>query len=246
MDLLTIIGFVLASIALIGGSMAKGSGLVSLLDTAAFMIVIFGTAAAGLVHTPMRTMKHALSIFVWVFVPPRNDGEAMVDKLMEWSQIARRQGLLGLESRIEEETDPFVQKALQLLVDGREPDIIQDIMEVELDTREETDLNAARVFESFGIYAPTLGIIGAVMGLMSVMQNLADPSKLGPGISAAFVATIYGIASANLFFLPVAGKLKSVIKAQTQIRALIVEGVVSIARGENPRNIETKLRGFLA
>ncbi|MFP4208655.1 MAG: flagellar motor protein [Wenzhouxiangella sp.] len=246
MDLLSIIGFILASIALIGGSMAKGSGLVALLDSAAFLIVIFGTAAAGLVHTPMPTMKHALKIFIWVFVPPRLDTEAMVEKLLEWSQVARRQGLLGLEAQVEGETDPFVQKAMQLLVDGGEPDVIQDIMEVELDTREEKDLSAARVFESFGVYAPTLGIIGAVMGLMSVMQNLADPSKLGPGISAAFVATIYGIASANLFFLPVAGKLKSVIKAQTRVRALIIEGVVSIARGENPRNIETKLRGFLA
>jgi len=245
-DLLSIIGFLLASVALVGGSMAKGSGIVALLDSAAFLIVIFGTVAAGMVHTPMATMKHAGQIFLWVFLPPRSEPEAMIDRVLEWSQTARRQGLLGLEEQVDNESDPFVQKAMQLMVDGGEPDVIQDIMYVELDTREEKDLNAAKVYESFGVYAPTLGIIGAVMGLMSVMQNLADPSKLGPGISAAFVATIYGIASANLFFLPVAGKLKSVIKAQTQMRALIIEGVVSIARGENPRNIETKLRGFLA
>jgi chemotaxis protein MotA len=208
--------------------------------------VIFGTAAAGLIHTPMHTMKHAWTLFIWVFIPPRSDPEAMIEKVLEWSQVARWQGLLGLESQVETESDPFVQKAMQLLVDGGEPDVIQDIMEVELDAREEKDLEGAKVFESFGIYAPTLGIIGAVLGLMAVMQNLADPSKLGPGISAAFVATIYGIASANLFFLPVAGKLKSIIKSQTQMRSLVIEGVVSIARGENPRNIETKLRGFLA
>ncbi|MEE4296392.1 MAG: flagellar motor protein [Wenzhouxiangella sp.] len=246
MDLLSIIGFLLASVALIGGSLSKGSGIVALLDSAAFLIVIFGTAAAGLIHTPMHTMKHAWTLFIWVFKPPRADPEAMIEKVLDWSQIARRQGLLGLEAQVENEPDPFVQKAMQLMVDGGEPDVIQDIMEVELDAREEKDLEGAKVFESFGIYAPTLGIIGAVLGLMAVMQNLADPSKLGPGISAAFVATIYGIASANLFFLPVAGKLKSIIKSQTQMRTLVIEGVVSIARGENPRNIETKLRGFLA
>ncbi len=245
MDLLSILGFVLASVALIGGSMAKGSGLAALLDTAAFLIVIFGTLAATCLHTPVKTMKHALAIVRWVFVPPQADPEGLVERVLEWAQTARKQGLLGLESQVDGEPDPFVRKALQLLVDGGEPDVIQDIMEVELDAREEHDLAGAKVFEAFGIYAPTLGIIGAVMGLMAVMQNLADPSKLGPGISAAFVATIYGIASANLFFLPIAGKLKSVIKAQTQMRSLVVEGVVSIARGENPRNIQTKLQGFL-
>ena len=245
MDILSIIGFLLASVALIGGSFAKGSGLAALLDTAAFLIVIFGTVAAAFVHTPVKTMKHAMAIVRWVFVPPRSDPDALVERLLEWSQTARRQGLLGLEAQLESETDPFVRKALQLLVDGGEPEVIQDIMEVELDAREEHDMGAAKVFEAFGIYAPTLGIIGAVMGLMAVMQNLADPSKLGPGISAAFVATIYGIASANLFFLPIAGKLKSVIQSQTRTRALVIEGVVSIARGENPRNIETKLNGFL-
>ena len=245
MDLLSIFGFLLASVALIGGSFAKGSGIAALLDTAAFLIVIFGTTAAALIHTPMRTMKHAFMIVVWIVLPPRRDPENLLERILEWSQVARKQGLLGLEALAEQESDPFIRKTLQLLVDGSEPDTIQNIMEVEMDAREEYDLSGARVFEAFGIYAPTLGIIGAVMGLMAVMQNLADPSKLGPGISAAFVATIYGIASANLFFLPIAGKLKSVIKTQSQMRALVVEGVVSIARGENPRNIETKLQGFL-
>ncbi len=245
MDLLSIIGFALASVALIGGSMAKGSGVASLVDTAAFLIVIFGTIAATCLHTPVKTMRHALDIVRWVFVPPQADPEGLVERVLGWSQTARKQGLLGLESQAEGESDPFVRKALQLLVDGREPDAIQNIMEVELDAREEHDLAGAKVFEAFGIYAPTLGIIGAVMGLMAVMQNLAEPSLLGPGISAAFVATVYGIASANLFFLPIAGKLKSVIRGQTQARSMVIEGVVSIARGENPRNIEIKLQGFL-
>lgn len=245
MDLLSIFGFVLASIALIGGSLAKGSGVAALLDTAAFLIVIFGTTAAAMLHTPLKTMRHAFTIVPWIVLPPQIEPGRLIGKILEWSQVSRKNGLLGLEARIDDEGDAFTRKALQLLVDGSEPEMIQAIMEVELHAREDFDLSGARVFEAFGIYAPTLGIIGAVMGLMSVMQNLADPSLLGPGISAAFVATIYGIASANLFFLPIAGKLKGLIKSQSQMRSMVLEGIVSIARGENPRNIEARLNGFL-
>jgi chemotaxis protein MotA len=134
---------------------------------------------------------------------------------------------------------------LQLVVDGSEPDAIRSIMEVELGVREHNDTRAAKVWEGMGIYAPTLGIIGAVLGLMAVMQNLADPSKLGHGIAAAFTATIYGIGLANLFFLPMAGKLKGIVAEQTQVREMIIEGMISIAQGENPRAIESKLHGYL-
>src|SRR5690606_32959824 len=131
------------------------------------------------------------------------------------------------------------------LVDGVEPEAIRSILEVDLLTQENRDLQAAKVFESMGGYAPTIGIIGAVMGLIHVMENLADPSKLGSGIAVAFVATIYGVGFANLFFLPMAAKLKSIVHEQTQFGELIIEGIVSIAEGENPRNIETKLRGYI-
>jgi len=130
-------------------------------------------------------------------------------------------------------------------VDGAEPDAIRNILEVELSSKEHFDTQGAKVFEGMGIYCPTLGIIGAVLGLMSVMKNLADPSKLGPGIAAAFIATIYGIAFANLFFLPMASKLKAVIADQTRVREMIIEGLISISQGENPRNIESKLKGYL-
>ena len=138
-----------------------------------------------------------------------------------------------------------MKKGLQSLVDGGEPEAIRALLEVDLDTREHFDTSAAKVFEGLGIYSPTLGIIGAVMGLMAVMQNLADPAKLGHGIAAAFIATIYGIAFANLFFLPMANKLKSVIHNQTQVRQMTIEGIIAIAQGENPRNIEAKLKGYL-
>ena len=163
---------------------------------------------------------------------------------MEWSNIARKEGLLGLEDIAENETNPFSQKGLQLLVDGSEPEVIRRVLEVELDAKEHINTQAAKVFENMGGYCPTIGIIGAVMGLIHVMQNLADPSKLGSGIAVAFVATIYGVGLANLIFLPVAGKLKAQIHAQSQLYEMIIEGIISIAEGENPRNIETKLRGF--
>jgi flagellar motor component MotA len=134
---------------------------------------------------------------------------------------------------------------LQLVVDGSEPEVVRSVMEVELDVREQANLRAAKVFEGMGVYAPTMGIIGAVLGLMSVMQNLADPSKLGVGIAAAFVATVYGIGLANLLFLPIANKLKNVIHAQSQIREMMIEALVAITQGDNPRSLEMRLQGYL-
>jgi chemotaxis protein MotA len=245
MDKLTVTGCVLALFAVVGGSVLKGAGLAGLMNPAAFVIVIVGTVAAITVHTPMATFRRAMTIARWAFRPPARDLAALVAQILEWSNSARKQGLLSLEPLIEVQSDPFLKKGLQMLVDGSEPDAIRAVLEVDISTHEHHDLDAAKVFEGMGIYAPTLGIIGAVLGLMAVMKNLADPSKLGAGIAAAFTATIYGIASANLFFLPLAAKLKSNIKAQTQSRELVVEGLIAIAQGENPRNIEAKLQGYL-
>ena len=178
-------------------------------------------------------------------VPPSIEGTQTLEKIVEWSKISRKEGLLGLESSAEEETDPFSKKCLQLLVDGGEPEAIRGIMEVDLANDEQRDLMAAKVYESAGGYTPTIGIIGAVMGLIHVMQNLSDPSKLGSGIAVAFVATIYGVGAANLFLLPIANKLKTVIGYRSQHREMILEGIVAIAEGENPRNIENKLQGYL-
>jgi chemotaxis protein MotA len=236
---------VLALIAIIVGAMLKGAGLMALVSSAAFMIVVVGTIAAICIQTPLPVMKHALKIFPWIMKPPPLQGDVLIKKMVDWSNVARKQGLLGLEPLLQREDDDFVRKALQLVVDGSEPDAIRGVMEVELDTREHADTTAAKVFEGMGIYSPTLGIIGAVLGLMAVMQNLADPSKLGHGIAAAFTATVYGIGFANLFFLPVAAKLKVTIQAQSQIREMIIEGMLSIAQGENPRSIEAKLQGYI-
>jgi chemotaxis protein MotA len=244
MDILSIAGIVLALVAIIGGAILKGSSAGALVGSAAFVIVVLGTLAASLVQTPMATFLRAWKIIVWVFMPPASDPNAVIEKIVEWSNIARKQGLLGLESAVEGEKDAFLKKGLQALVDGGEPDAIRSGMEIELDTIEHFDTQAAKVFEAMGVYSPTLGIIGAVMGLMSVMTNLTDPSKLGHGIAAAFIATIYGIAFANLLFLPMSNKLRSVIHGQTQVRTMVIEGIIAIAQGENPRNIETKLKGY--
>lgn len=245
-DGLSLIGFVLALSAMIGGSVLKGSGLASLWSSAAFLIVIVGTFAAILMQTPLPTFRRAIAIASWVFRTPPTDGSAIIVSIVSWSHVARRQGLLALEPYIDRQTDPLLKRGLQLLVDGVEPDVIRHTLEIEVTTQERADFAAARVFEGLGTYAPTLGIIGAVMGLMSVMKNLADPSKLGSGIAAAFIATIYGIGLANLVFLPMANKLKSLIEAQTNQREMAIEGLVALALGENPRNIEAKLAGYLA
>jgi chemotaxis protein MotA len=244
-DFLSILGLALALCAVLVGAVLKGAGVMALVSAAAFMIVVVGTIAAILVQTPLPVMRRALAIFSWVMRPPARDGSLLIAKIVEWSNTARKQGLLGLEPVIDREPDPFVKKALQLLVDGSEPDAISNVMNVELHVREHADITAAKVFEGMGVYSPTLGIIGAVLGLMAVMQNLADPTRLGHGIAAAFTATVYGIGFANLFFLPVAAKLKVIIQRQTQMREMVIDGMLSIAQGENPRAIESKLQGYL-
>lgn len=245
MDILSIVGLVLAVNAVLLGAVLRGAGLAALISLEAFMVVGVGTIAATCIQTPLPVMKHALKIFPWIVRPPARDGRAIITKIVDWSNTARKQGLLGLEPLIARETDAFMQKALQLVVDGSEPEAISNAMYVELSMREHTDIAAAKMFEGAGIYSPTLGIIGAVLGLMAVLQNLTDPAKLGAGIASAFTATIYGISLANLFFLPVASKLKGIVHRQTQFREMIIDGMMCIAQGENPRAIEAKLQGYL-
>lgn len=245
MDILSVIGFVLAFVAVVIGAILKGAGVGALLNPAAFVIVVIGTFASIMIQTPKATFTRAWKIVPWVFKPPLEDHEKLIAKMVEWSETARKQGLLGLEPSLETESDPFAKKALQMLVDGTEPEKIREALEVELDAKEKSETLSAKVFEGMGIYAPTLGIIGAVLGLIAVMKNLADPSKLGHGIAAAFTATIYGIGLANLFFLPMANKLKDIIKKQSHAKEMIIEGIIAIAEGENPRNLEAKLKGFM-
>ena len=245
MDILSIIGIILAFAAVLGGNFIEGGHVSSLFNLPAGLIVIGGTLGAAILHTSLPNVSRACKIILWVFNPPRQNVRAAADKIINWSMTARKEGLLGLEAIVDAEKEYFSKKGLRLLVDGTEPDSIRRAMEVDLFLREQRDLQAARFYECMSGYAPTIGIIGAVMGLIHVMSNLADPGQLGAGIATAFVATIYGVGLANLLFLPVASKLKGIVQQQYQYHEMIVEGVIAIAEGENPRAIEMKLQGYL-
>lgn len=245
MDMLSIIGVIIGFVALLGGNFLEGGSLSSLANGPAALIVFGGTLGAAILQTPKVHLKRALAIFVWVFKPPASSFQSGIDKVVRWSTTARKKGLLGLEEIADSEREPFARKGLQLMVDGSEPEVIRRVMENELILDEQRDQDAIKFYESMGGYAPTIGIIGAVMGLIHVMQNLADPEQLGPGIAVAFVATIYGVAVANLFLIPIANKLKMCINERSQFRELMIEGIIAIADGENPRAIEMKLNGYV-
>lgn len=245
MDILSLLGMLIGIAAIIGGNAMEGGHLSGLANAPAAVIVLGGTFGAAMLQTPMHTFRHSFLILRWILFPPVTNMRDNISKVINWSMTARKEGLLGLEAITDNESDSFARKGLQLLVDGGEPESIRGILEVELITQEDRDLQASKVFEAMGGYSPTIGIIGAVMGLIHVMGNLADPSKLGAGIATAFVATIYGVGAANLLFLPIASKLKATIKANSSQREMIIEGLIAIADGENPRTIEMKLEGYI-
>ena len=245
MDILTVLGVIIGFGAILGGNFMEGGHLEALVNGPAALIVFGGTIGAALLQSPARIYIGSIKLLRWVLFPPNLKLQKSLDKIIEWSEISRREGLLGLEALVEEEQEPFAKKGLELLVDGAEPEVIRDILMLELEALEAQQLQSAKVYDAMGGYAPTIGIIGAVMGLIHVMQNLSDPSKLGAGIATAFVATIYGVGLANLLFIPVAAKLKSQIQAYSQSREMLIEGIAAIAEGENPRNVEIKLQGYL-
>lgn len=244
-DYLTLIGVTLAVGAIIGGNWLEGGHVTELLRLTAFVIVIGGTLGAVLIQTPLRDFLLALRRLGWVFFTPAYNRDAILTKTLEWSRVTRRDGLLALEKLVARESDSLIKKGLQLLVDGLEPEEIRSVMDVEIDNALAVDARAARVYEAMGGYAPTIGIIGAVLGLIQVMSNLSDPSQVGDGIAVAFVATIYGVGFANLLFLPICNKLKSISGDQMQYHEMIVDGIAMIADGDSPQVIENKLEGYL-
>jgi chemotaxis protein MotA len=244
-DLISIAGLLLGVAAIVGGQILEGGNVASLIQVTAFFIVIGGTMGAVMLQSSLPVFLNGMRLLKWVIFPPQAHPAELIGEILGWSQIARKGGLLALEPLIDALSDPFKRKGLQMLVDGAEPDKIREALEVEINTYEEHQRQAAKVWESAGGYAPTIGILGAVMGLIHVMENLSDPSKLGGGIAVAFVATIYGVGSANLLFLPIANKLKALIAHQVTMREMLIEGLGSIANGENPRIIETKLQGYI-
>jgi len=244
MDRLVLFGTILIVGVIYLGQTLEGGSFSSLLNAPALIIVLGGTLGAVMIQAPARVFLRAITMFSWVVMPPNVRWRQSIKKVIMWSEITRRDGILGLEEFLRRETDPFTKKAMQLLVDGREPHTIRCALEIELETRENFEYSAAKVYESMGGYAPTIGILGAVMGLIHVMGNLSDPSVLGEGIATAFVATIYGVGFANLFFLPISKKLNSIVKESMREKEMIMEGLACIAEGENPRNIAVRLQAY--
>ncbi|MDB5802473.1 MAG: MotA/TolQ/ExbB proton channel [Rhodocyclales bacterium] len=245
MDVISLAGLALAIVAILGGQLLEGGHMGSLIQPTAFLIVMGGTIGAVMLQSPWRTFLTGLRISRWVFKPPVPPLPELIEQIVSWSNIARREGLLSLENKMEALADPFMRKGLQLLVDGVEPEHIREVMEVEITTWETEMKQASKIWDAAGGYAPTVGILGAVMGLIHVMENLSDPGKLGSGIAVAFVATIYGVGSANLIFLPVAKKLQANIMRLVSVREMVLEGIVRIAHGDNPRIIESRLQGYI-
>lgn len=244
MDLLTVLGLMLALLAIVGGNLLEGGSADSLVQAAAFMIVGGGTLAAVMVQTRLSIFIRALRMMSWAFYPPRNDIPTLIRHIIDYSRTARHEGLLGLDPAIDRQPEPFMRTGLQHLVDGTDPESLRRALDLEVQLHEDREYEAVRVFESAGGYAPTIGILGAVLGLIHVLENLNDPDKLGSGIAVAFVATVYGVGFANLVFLPLAGKLKSLVRQRVRRLELIMEGLVAIAEGTNPRLIEYRLRAY--
>jgi chemotaxis protein MotA len=245
MDILSLIGLLIGFGAIIVGQHLEGGHLDTILNAVALLIVLGGTVGAVMLQTPLNTFVRSLKISLWIILPPKLSPEETLAKILDWNQIARKEGLIALDNVAIDEPDLFSQKGLQMISDGADSELIRDILENELDIDEENDTQAAKVYEAMGGYAPTIGIIGAVMGLIHVMGNLADPSSLGSGIAFAFVATIYGVGFANLLFLPIGNKLKTLISRRTRIQMMLVDGLVCVAEGENPRNIESRLQAYM-
>lgn len=244
MDKISFVGLLLGLAAIVGGQVLEGGHLDSLLQPTAFLIVVGGTLGAVMLQSPPRVFRDGMKMATWVFFPPVVEPLKVIADIANWSQIARKEGLLSLEAQISILHDPFAAKGLQLLVDGAEPERLREVLEVEISAWESSLKAASKVWESAGGYSPTIGIIGAVMGLIHVMENLSDPTKLGSGIAVAFVATIYGVGAANLIFLPIAKKLLANITRIVTLREMLVDGLVGIANGDNPRIIESRLRGY--
>jgi chemotaxis protein MotA len=245
MDKSSIGGVFLAIAGIVAGLLIEGGNLGQILQPTAALIVFGGTMGAVLLQFPLPTVLRAFRSLAHVFSAPRKHNEQLLHLLVAFANKARRNGVVSLDSDLETIQDPFLKQALMLAVDGTEPSELRKIMRVSLDCTAENEERLPAVFESAGGFSPTIGILGAVLGLIQVMKNLDNIQEVGKGIAVAFVATIYGVGIANLFFLPFAGKMRIRIHDEHQRREMMLEGVVSILEGMNPRMLEVKLAGFL-
>jgi len=245
MDIVSVIALVSAFGCICVAMLLDGGSLVSLIQLPAFIMVIGGTFSAVLLQTPFRIFLHGMKMMSWVFFPPKDQAQEALDSILEWVRISRRESILALDKIAESQDDPFTKQGLQLVVDGVEASQIRAVLETTIHTQEHHEHLALEIYEAMGGYAPTVGILGAVLGLITVMANLGDPSKLGAGIATAFVATVYGVGAANLIFLPVANKLRVLVRWRVRKMDMVLEGLVGIALMEKPMQLEMRLRSFV-
>lgn len=246
MDKSSFAGLIIALGGILLGLMLEGGRLAQVLQPTAAIIVFGGTIGAVMLQFPLRVVFAAFRHLGQVFFDNSKNPQTLIAEIVGYANKARKDGIVSLDSELEAIQDPFLKKTLMLAIDGTEPQEIRKMMELELDNQAEHDDHIPRVFESAGGFSPTIGIIGAVLGLIQVMQHLDDISEVGRGIAVAFVATIYGVGAANLFFLPASGKIKIRMRQEQTRREMVLEGVISILEGMNPRMIETKLMGFFS
>jgi chemotaxis protein MotA len=238
-------GLILAIGGILAGLLIEGGKIGQVMQPTAAMIVLGGTIGAVMVAFPLNIVLTAAKNLMRVFFAKSTDPGELIKELIGYANKARKDGIVSLDAELANIQDPFMKKSLMLAVDGTEPQELRKMMELELDNKVEAEEKVPQVFESAGGYSPTVGIIGAVLGLIQVMQHLENIDEVGKGIAVAFVATIYGVGCANLFFLPAAGKLKIRLREEQILREMTLEGVISILEGMNTRMLETKLRGYL-
>jgi len=243
-DRASVIGILLGVVAIVGGNLLEGGSAGSIVQGTAAVIVFGGTAGATLLSFPFSDVRRAVASLREVFFPVSPDPFDLIRQIAAYDEIGRRQGLFTLEAELERMPDGFFRRALRLAIDGMNPKMLKETMEREIGTYEGERRRVGKVFETAGGFAPTVGILGAVLGLIHVMENLSDPSKLGAGIAVAFVATIYGVGTANLILLPLSKKLNNRLNDELWLREMILEGVIGIQSGVNPRYLEEKLRAF--
>jgi chemotaxis protein MotA len=245
MDIASVGGILLAILGILGGMMIEGGSIAQITQPTAMMIVLGGTVGAVMLQFPLNIFLAAMKQVMRVFFSKGLDGEAILAQLVGFAVKARNSGIVSLDADLPAIEEAFLKQALMLAVDGTEPNEVRQIMQFELDNKSEFEEKIPQVFESAGGFSPTVGIIGAVLGLIQVMQHLDNIDEVGRGIAVAFVATIYGVGLANLVCLPIAGKLKIRHREEQMLKEMMLEGVISILEGMNPRMIETKLRTFL-
>lgn len=244
-DWATLGGLAVAAACILGGLLLEGGHVVDVAQATAALIVIGGTIGAVMITTPVPMLWAAMRRLPEIFREPASSTEDTIERIIELAKRARKGGIISLENDADALEDPFLRKALSLAVDGSDVRDIRSTMELEIEIAEQRGQEEARVFEAAGGYAPTIGILGAVLGLIQVMKHLEDMDRVGHGIAVAFVATIYGVGSANLFFLPVASKLKLRLDHALELKELMLEGVIRIAEGMNPRLIRMQLEAYL-